>query len=127
MNQPERKGKHRAGAIDSGIGGNLRRFRLLAGLSQQDVAAALGVTFQQVQKYENGSNRVTAAMLPKLKKLYGVSYDRFFAGIEAGEIAADESLAGCDEYTLRLCRRLAAIGDVTLRRKIGRIIDTLAS
>src|SRR5258708_19563074 len=56
--------KRRANHVDLSVGGRLRQARLLAGASQEEVGNAVGVSFQAVQKYENGENRLTAARLP---------------------------------------------------------------
>jgi len=58
--------------IDVEVGLNLRRLRRVRGLSQADVGDALGITFQQVQKYERGANRVSASMLVKAARFLGV-------------------------------------------------------
>lgn len=70
--------KHKATEIDRAIGKNMKILRTLTGYTQIQIAEFLGVTFQQVQKYESGKNRVSAATLYKLKQLYGVPYDLFF-------------------------------------------------
>ena len=53
------------------IGLNVRRMRELKGLSQSDLGEPLGITFQQVQKYENGQNRISAGKLPVIAELLG--------------------------------------------------------
>lgn len=58
--------RRRAGAFDHSVGSILREARLQAGMSQSDLGRALGVTFQQVQKYEAGTNRVPASAYPVL-------------------------------------------------------------
>ncbi len=58
--------------IDMEVGLNLRRVRRERGLSQAEVGEALGITFQQVQKYERGANRVSASMLVKAARFMGV-------------------------------------------------------
>lgn len=73
--------KHRANMIDYHIGKNLRTLRTLAGYTQTQIAEFLGITFQQVQKYEAGKNRVSAATLYRLKTLYDIPYDLFFGDI----------------------------------------------
>lgn len=64
------------------IGRNIRNLRTRAGYSQQDIAKALGVSFQQIQKYEAGKNRFPAETLYRLKKFYGVPYPYFFEGMD---------------------------------------------
>ena len=63
MHGPSKNTVDKARAIDRLVGGQLRKRRLELGLSQLRVAEAIGVTFQQIQKYERGSNRVVASRL----------------------------------------------------------------
>ena len=72
-----------AAAVDLHLGSQLRRRRRLLGLTQDYVAAALGVRFQQIQKYECGGNRVSAACLWKLANVLEVPVAYFFEGLGA--------------------------------------------
>lgn len=65
------------------IGLNIRRMRRAAGLTQTEIGHVLGITFQQVQKYERGENRLPPEKIFVLKHFYGVAYDRFFHGLNA--------------------------------------------
>jgi transcriptional regulator with XRE-family HTH domain len=65
-------------SIDAYVAGRLRGMRLQLGISQAQLARQLGVTFQQVQKYEAGINRVGAGRLFQLAALYGISIQEFF-------------------------------------------------
>lgn len=69
--------------IDALVSTRLRVARRAVGLSQTDAAEKLGVTFQQVQKYENGSNRISAGKLFLLADLYGKPITWFFEGASA--------------------------------------------
>jgi transcriptional regulator with XRE-family HTH domain len=62
----------RHGALDAALGDRIRRRRRELGMSQSALGAKLGITFQQVQKYENGTNRVSATMLVKLSDALGM-------------------------------------------------------
>ncbi|MEM7650462.1 MAG: helix-turn-helix transcriptional regulator [Pseudomonadota bacterium] len=64
------------------IGENLKRLRTMFGYSQRDIAEQLGTSFQQVQKYERGQNRISAENLHKLKIFFGVPYAHFFMGLD---------------------------------------------
>ena len=74
------RGKHGATAADVGFGQRVRLRRMMLGMSQTDLGAALGVTFQQVQKYERGINRVRAGTLVKLAATLRVPITYFFEG-----------------------------------------------
>jgi transcriptional regulator with XRE-family HTH domain len=68
--------------IDKKVGENLRKFRLLRGISQEQLAEATGVTFQQIQKYENGRNRISVSRLWQFSKVLKISVEGFYDGIE---------------------------------------------
>jgi transcriptional regulator with XRE-family HTH domain len=65
--------KPKSGALDVVLGQRIRRIRRERGLSQSALAAQVGMTFQQVQKYENGANRVSALTLVKVAEALGVN------------------------------------------------------
>ena len=69
-------------AVDKLVGRNIRVLRLAKGLSQTELADALGVTFQQVQKYEKGTNRVGSGRLLKISAILGVKITDFFEGTD---------------------------------------------
>jgi len=69
--------------IDTHVGKRLRRRRRLLGLTQHDLAAQIGVRFQQIQKYECGANRITASRLFGLATALNVSINYFFDGLGA--------------------------------------------
>jgi transcriptional regulator with XRE-family HTH domain len=66
---------------DQHISARLRELRRAAGLSQTDVAERLGITFQQVQKYENGSNRISAGRLFLVAKILRLPITDFYMGL----------------------------------------------
>ena len=91
------KGKGRRGAarpklirprpVDAHVGARVRLRRTMLGMSQEKLAEALGLTFQQVQKYEHGANRIGSSRLYELSKILDVSIQFFFDEMPA-EIAA---------------------------------------
>jgi transcriptional regulator with XRE-family HTH domain len=74
--------------IDVIVGRNVRERRVAAGLSQEDLGAALGVSFQQIQKYEKGTNRISASRLVAIASVMRVPIATLFDGVaeEAKEI-----------------------------------------
>lgn len=68
--------------VDIYVGNRLRQRRMLMGLSQKQMAANLGVTFQQVQKYENGVNRISASRLWDISKILKAPIEFFFEGMD---------------------------------------------
>lgn len=73
-----------ATAIDRYIGAQIRARRLAAGLSQENLAEMIGVTFQQVQKYEKGANRVAAATLVRIAEALGANIGAFLPAASGG-------------------------------------------
>ena len=69
-----------ATAVDTHVGQKLRARRIFLGMSQSEVADAVGITFQQIQKYERGANRVGASRLQQMSEALGVTPFYFFEG-----------------------------------------------
>ncbi|RVJ85507.1 XRE family transcriptional regulator [Sinorhizobium meliloti] len=72
--------------VNVAVGSNIRRFREISGISQKKLAAAIGVTFQQVQKYESGKDRISARKLVETARALGCDFNSLFAGIEIGDV-----------------------------------------
>lgn len=84
----------RHGALDAALGERIRRRRRELGMSQSALGAKLGITFQQVQKYENGTNRVSATMLVKLSQALGMAVTEILHDVDpAGGTPGDQSEA----------------------------------
>lgn len=69
--------------VDAFVGSQLKSLRKLAGYSQTELANKVGVTFQQIQKYERGTNRIGASRLWGFCNVFDVSPNKFFDGVEA--------------------------------------------
>lgn len=72
--------KRRPNFADVQVGQSIRAHRLIAGMSQSDLAEQLGVSFQQAQKYEMGANRVGAGRLPRIAEIFNVPISALFKG-----------------------------------------------
>ena len=71
-----------ATGIDKRVGENLSKIRLFRGMSQESLAGAVGVSFQQIQKYEKGRNRISVSRLWQFSKILNVPVAGFYDGIE---------------------------------------------
>ena len=71
--------------IDVHVGKRIRMRRLFLGMNQETLANALGLTFQQVQKYEGGANRVSASRLSAMADILGVPISYFFGDLQLGD------------------------------------------
>ena len=78
-------------AVDRHIGSKLRERRLEIGMSQEALADLLGITFQQIQKYEKGANRVAASRLYAISKALDVSVSYFFDGLAGSAVKSKRS------------------------------------
>ena len=92
--------------LNQKIGLKLRELRILKRLSQEQLGLALGVSFQQVQKYENGANRLSAARLVQVAAFLDVPVSRFFEGFEREEEDEGETF---DKRILQTAANLNAI------------------
>lgn len=93
----EKKTKGRATAMDEHVGQRLRMRRNIMGLSQEKLAELLGITFQQIQKYERGSNRISAGRLHELSKILEIQIGWFFEQFDAKNEIKYERIPGFGE------------------------------
>ncbi len=93
--------------IENHVAGRIRLRRGLLGMSQSDLARTLGITFQQVQKYERGSNRVSVGKLFRLAEILDVPLTFFFDGLDlpGSSSAADARSGAADEQSPVISRR----------------------
>src|ERR1700744_3100536 len=73
--------KNKANPVDAQVGNRVRIRRMLIGMSQEKLGDLLGLTFQQVQKYEKGVNRIGAGRLFEMSRILGVPIDFFYDGV----------------------------------------------
>jgi transcriptional regulator with XRE-family HTH domain len=87
---PRKKAQRRAAElIDAQVGQRVRRRRELIGLSQEQLGHHLGLSFQQVQKYENGTNRISAGRLLQITDVLGIRIETLFEGLLREELPPD--------------------------------------
>jgi transcriptional regulator with XRE-family HTH domain len=117
--------------IDIHVGNRIRMRRLLLGMNQETLANALGLTFQQVQKYEGGANRVSASRLSAMAEILGVPISYFFGDLrpDDAEISAEDQR--WREYlqrpeTIEFIRLYYAIPDQGTRQKFLEMTKTVA-
>ncbi len=114
--------------IDIHVGGRIHERRKLLGLSQADLSLGLGVTFQQLQKYETGANRISAGKLYQCAQLLNTNIEFFFDGLpststkkKTGKKAAEDKLLQADE-TLKLVRGYYLM-NADIREHVRDLID----
>jgi transcriptional regulator with XRE-family HTH domain len=117
--------------VDVQVGARIRTRRLLIGMNQETLAGRLGLTFQQVQKYEGGANRVSASRLSQIAEILGVAIDYFFSELVAGDGAVDPQPRLAREQLQRpeaidLIRAYYAIADPRVRQQFLDMIKAVA-
>jgi len=139
--QGKRPAKGSSDPLDKYVGTRIRARRLGVGWSQTKLGEAVGVTFQQVQKYENGANRIGASNLFKASKALGVNVADFYEGMPEGlwKLSARRSKGLADPGVLlahdpknsregvELARSYFRIADVKVRRRLFQFIKSLAA
>ena len=121
-------------AVDAQVGARLRLRRALLGMSQEMLGEAIGVSYQQIQKYERGANRVSGGMLHKLSGVLGVPVSSFFEDLpptrDASAATASEAATVTRRETLELVRAYYRIPDarrhtlLALVKSIARAMPT---
>ena len=119
--------------VDIWVGSRLRQHRELLGMTQKRLAAALDLSFQQIQKYERGINRISAGRLYQFSRILNVSIGYFFEGAEQtiGPAARDtpgalQSAGQTNRETLDLARAYSRITDSAVRKRLLEVAKAMA-
>jgi transcriptional regulator with XRE-family HTH domain len=115
-------------SIDQLVSRNIRIQRLAKGLSQTELAEKLGVTFQQVQKYEKGVNRVGCGRLFQIARILGVHVTDFFDGSDVGKPTVGHKVRDLisDPQAFLLVEAFSKISDRRLRRSVVELVKKIA-
>jgi transcriptional regulator with XRE-family HTH domain len=127
--------KKQANPIDAQVGNRVRIRRMLIGMSQEKLGDLLGLTFQQVQKYEKGVNRIGAGRLYEISRILGVPIDFFYEGVasvpEPAGFAESRGAPPVMEFVssgegLQLSLAFMKIKDSKVRRRVLDLVKSLA-
>ncbi|WP_174000691.1 helix-turn-helix domain-containing protein [Agrobacterium rubi] len=117
-------------AIDTHVGSQIRARRAMLGISQAMLGDGLGISFQQVQKYEKGTNRVGAGRLQRIAELLDVPISFFFEGdvgapqeIAAQALGVHPDLSSSE--SVALARAFIAIDDAVVRLRVLKLVQSL--
>src|SRR6202048_3129508 len=123
--------------IDRPAGSRVRMRRVMLGMSQEKLGEALGLTFQQVQKYEKGTNRIGASRIQQISGILQVPVSFLFDGGPSGAASADGYSEGTSpayisdflatSEGLALTRAFTRIADAKLRRSIVELVEQIAA
>ena len=117
--------------VDIEVGQRIKIQRLAAGLSQTELGESIGVTFQQVQKYEKGTNRVGAGRLTQIARGLKIPVNTFFEGHDHIEKAAQQGVESplsliTHPHAFRLLQAYSTLTDGELRRSIVELVERVA-
>lgn len=122
-------------AVDKHVGNRVRVRRIFVGMSQERLGDSLGVTFQQVQKYEKGTNRIGASRLQNIAKVLGVPVSYFFEGAPSEDGGVDGFAENAQTpYAfdilstpegIQLAKAFSQIEDARVRRRVVELVMTL--
>jgi len=108
--------------VDIHVGKRIKEIRTVRGLTQSNVADHLGISFQQLQKYETGANRVSASRMFELSKLLDITPAFFFEGLEGQNY---DTMPPMDMETARIASALSRIKNKKLKNRINTLISEI--
>lgn len=109
--------------VDVTVGARVRELRIRAGVSQQKLGEALGVSFQQIQKYEKGANRMGASRLVQVADALGAPVAALFEDVAVTGEAGEQPL---DRDASKVARDWAAIPDASVRDTLRAVLGSLS-
>ena len=112
--------------VDSRVGDRIRRRRILMGLTQDQLGEALGISYQQIQKYETGANRVSVGRLYLIAQKLGVNPGWFFDGTLSDASRDDIGELGSSRLLMDFVRNLSRTEDERLRTAIAALVRAMA-
>jgi len=121
----EETSTQRARHADRHVGARIRERRLMLGLSQQQLASMIGVTYQQAHKYERGLNRISAGRLFEIALVLAVPVSWFFEGLQ--EDGASQPLGMRQRMCLELARNFALINNEKHQEALSQMARALAA
>jgi transcriptional regulator with XRE-family HTH domain len=126
--------------IDAHVGSRVKLRRKVVGITQTELARQLGITFQQVQKYENGANRISASRLYLMAEILNAPIESFFEGAEAVVENPPEAYAGAEDKMVEkyedfirspggidFCKTFVSIDSSTVRKQISALLKTISA
>jgi transcriptional regulator with XRE-family HTH domain len=116
-----------SGKYDLELGKRIRLRRVELGISQSDLAAKLGVSFQQVQKYEKGVNRVGASRLQQIATALAVPVTFFYESQTRDAKEVDSLLFIDSSFSLRLLRAYSSVKSQAVQRQFVSLIESIAA
>ena len=113
--------------VDAFVGEKIRDRRTNLGLTQERLAGSLQISYQQVQKYETGANRISAGRLFELARLLNVNVGYFFEGLDENSPAQPMEHGGKNRSTIELVRNFATIEDSAVRAAVSGLVKSISN
>jgi transcriptional regulator with XRE-family HTH domain len=118
---------------DKHVGSRVRMRRIMLEMSQRELAAAVGVSFQQLQNYENGKNRIAASRLQQISRVLQIPVGFFFEGAPDVPRRSWDAVSAADSLTdfmatregLSLAKAFLRINNIDLRRRIADLVEQI--
>ncbi len=130
------RGTGKSHPVDEHVGARVRLHRVLLGMTQTDLGTAIGVTFQQMQKYERGTNLISASRLHDLARVLDVPIEHFFDDMPPEVAAISPAAKKLPKYepyplvkreTMEFVRAYYKIEDADVRQQVSQLIKTLGA
>lgn len=122
-----------ATTIDKRLGQRVRGRRLEIGMSQERLAELIGVTFQQIQKYEKGVNRIACSRLFDIAGALTMPVARFFEGLDAGRALGVAESKSADAFEIMstpegaaICAAFGRVKSIKVRRRLASLVEAVA-
>ncbi len=112
--------------VDEHVGERIRHLRTTLGLTQEQLSSALGISYQQIQKYETGANRVSAGRLYEIAMELDVEPSFFFANVDTSRPHTPMPHGGKNRTTIELVTNFSEITDSSVRSALASLVRSLA-
>jgi transcriptional regulator with XRE-family HTH domain len=124
---PAKRSARSPSTVDVAVGRNVRSWRIARGMSQTQLGNRLGISFQQVQKYETGGNRIATGRLVKIAATFGIPISALFEGSGRGDPSQSLLALVSDSRSFRLAHAFAAIKHRTARLSLVHLVENIAA
>jgi transcriptional regulator with XRE-family HTH domain len=127
VSMPAKRSARSASTVDVAVGRTVRSWRIARGMSQTQLGKRAGVTFQQVQKYESGGNRIPTGRLVEIAAALGIPISALFEGTGRGDRSQSLLALVSDSRSFRLAHAFAAIKHKTARLSLVNLVENIAA
>lgn len=109
------------------VGAKLREQRIMADLTQEGLATQLGISYQQIQKYEVGTNRISAGRLHEIARIFSIDIASFFEGLTSGASKEKAPYGNTSSPAVNVARNFSGIEDQNIRSCVSDLVRAIAA